>query len=65
MPRVEIEEGHEEIESDGRGGGNDEIGEDVIAEHDGASRIFELPYHDEDGGKGGVNHDDAVDYHRC
>jgi hypothetical protein len=32
VPWVEVEEGHEEVESDSRGGGDDEVGEDVVPE---------------------------------
>lgn len=31
MPRIEVEEGHEEVETDGRASGDDEIGEYVVA----------------------------------
>ncbi len=32
MPRVQVEEGHEEVQADGRDGADNEIGENVVAE---------------------------------
>ena len=31
MPRIKVEERHEKVETDGGSGGNDEVGEDVVA----------------------------------
>ncbi len=31
MPRVEVQEGHEEVEAKGGDGGHDHVGEDVVA----------------------------------
>ena len=63
MPGIEVEEGHQEVQSHGRAGGDDEIGEDVVAqlERDGGS--FELRNDDVDGGEDCVCHDDREDYH--
>ena len=40
MPRVEVEEGHEEVEADGGAGGDDEVGENVVAEVEGGGGGF-------------------------
>ena len=70
MPWVEVEEGHEEVEADGRDGGDDQVCEDVVTEFVGALSAggldgvrFELDRDDVDGGEGGVRHDDAVGDH--
>lgn len=67
MPGVEIEEGHEEVQADGRGGGDDEIGEDVVADGDGSFIIAgvrgELEDDDVEGAEGGVGHYYRVDNH--
>lgn len=31
MPGVEVEEGHDEVEANGGGGGDDQVGEQVVA----------------------------------
>ena len=61
MPGVEVEEGHEEVEADGGGGGDDEVGEDVVAEFEGGVGGSELGDDDVEGGEGGVGHYDGVD----
>ena len=63
VPGVEVEEGHEEVEADGGGGGDDQVGEDVVAELEGGVRVAELGDDDVEGGEGGVGHDYRVDYH--
>lgn len=71
VPGVEVEEGHEEIEADGGEGADDEVGEDVVAEGVGGgvggdgleAVVFELEDDDEEGGEGGVGHDDGVGDH--
>lgn len=42
MPRVEIEEGHDEVEPHGGGGRDDEVREEVVAEFEGCGGLFEL-----------------------
>ena len=61
VPGVEVEEGHEEVEADGGAGRDDEVGEDVVADHQGSGGVFELRDDDVEGGEGGVGHDDGVD----
>ena len=61
MPGIEVEEGHEIIEANGRAGGDDEVGEDVVAEDEGGSWVFELGDDDEEGGEGGICHNNGVD----
>ena len=58
MPGVEVEEGHEEVEADGGAGGDDEVGEDVVAQVEGDGGGFELGDDDVDRGEDGVDHDD-------
>ena len=60
MPRVQVEEGHEEVEADGRTGGDNEVREDVVAEDKGGGWAFELGDDDVESGKGGIGHDDGV-----
>lgn len=48
VPGVEVEEGHEEVKADGCGGGDDEIGEDVVAEDLGLLWILQLFHDNED-----------------
>ena len=40
MPGVQIHEGHEEVEADGGSGGDDEVGEDVVADGFLGFRVF-------------------------
>lgn len=63
MPWVEVHEGHEEVEADGGGGGDDEVGKCVVADGFGRVAMFELVDNDIDGGEGCVCHDDAVADH--
>ena len=63
MPGVEVEEGHEEVDADGGTRGDDEIGEDVVAEVEALGVVSELPDDDVDAGEGVVSHDYCVDYH--
>lgn len=61
MPGVEVEEGHEEVEAHGGGGGDDEIGEEVVAEFEVRRGGFELEDYYVEGREGGVGHYDRVD----
>lgn len=61
MPWVEVEEGHDEVEADGGGGGDDEVGEEVVAEFEVRRWRFELEDYDVEGREGGVGHYDRVD----
>lgn len=61
MPGVEVEEGHDEVEADGGGGGDDEVGEEVVAEFEACRWRFELEDYDVEGREGGVRHYDRVD----
>ena len=63
VPRVEVEEGHEEVQADGGAGGDDEVGEDIVAELELGAGCGDLAYDDVDRGEGGVRHDDAVPNH--
>ncbi len=60
MPRVKIEEGHEEVESHGRAGADYEIGKDVVAKVERGRRIFQLGNYDVDGCEDCVGHDDGI-----
>ena len=61
MPGVEVKEGHEEVEANGGGGGDDEVGEDVVADGEGGFGGAKLDNDNVEGTKGGVGHDDGVD----
>lgn len=60
MPGVQVQEGHQEVEADGCGGGDDQVGEDIVAECFLGFGVFQLDHDDVDGGECGVGHDDAV-----
>lgn len=61
VPGIEVEEGHEEVEADGGGGGDDEVGEEVVAQFQGGGGEAELQDDDVQGGEGGVGHYHGVD----
>ena len=61
MPGVEVKEGHDEVETDGGGRGDDEVGEEVVAEFKVCRGRFELDDYDVQGCEGGVGHYDRVD----
>ena len=63
VPGVEVQEGHEEVEADGGGGTDDQVCEDVVAEHEGREGVFELRDDDIERAEEGVRHDDGVDDH--
>jgi len=63
VPGVEVEEGHEEVEADGGGGGDEEVGECVVAELELRVLGCELLDDDPEGGEDGVHHDYRVDNH--
>lgn len=63
VPGIEVEEGHEEVDADGGAGGDDEVGEDVVANDEGRERGFELDDDYVEGGKCIVDHDDRVHDH--
>ena len=60
MPGVEVEEGHEEVEADGGGCGDDEVREDVVSEGEGCFAAFELGDDNVESCEGGVGHNDRV-----
>lgn len=60
VPGVEVEEGHEEVEADGGGGGDDQVGEEVVAQLERGGGRFELDNDNVQGGEGGVGHDYRV-----
>lgn len=61
MPGVEVQEGHEEVEADGGGGGDGEVGEDVSAEADVRAGL-EVDGDNVHGAEGVVDHYDREDY---
>lgn len=63
MPWVEIQEAHDEVDADGRDGGDNHVGEDVVAEFDLGTWILECLYHDEERGEGRVCHDETIHNH--
>ena len=63
VPGVEVEERHEEVEADGGGCGDDEVGEDVVAEVEGGFGVFKLDDDDVKGAEDGVDHYYGIDYH--
>jgi len=63
VPGIEVEEGHEKVEADGRCGGDDEVCEDVFAEVKVGALFFELSDYNVDSAKGVIRHDYTVDYH--
>lgn len=62
MPGVEVEERHEEVNADCGSCGDDEVGEDVVAEMKGCRRVTELGDYNVNGCEDGVCHDDGVTY---
>ena len=62
MPWVEVEKGHHEVETDGRAGADDQVGEEIVA-HLQVVGFFELFDDDEDGAECRVCHYYAVDEH--
>ena len=56
VPRIEIKEGHEEIDSDCRPSGDDEVGEDVVAKMKGGFWVSELDNNNVDGRKDRIRH---------
>ena len=63
VPGIEIEKGHEEVETDCGGGADDEVGEDVVSEDEFGEGVAELGDDDVEGGEGGVGHYEGVDEH--
>ncbi len=61
MPRIEVEEGHQEVEAQGGAGGDDEIGEHVVAERQGCLGVLQLGDDDIQRREGGIGHNDRVD----
>lgn len=68
VPRVEVEKGHEEVETEGTSHGDDQVGEDVVSQV--KVRVvfvgvfgFDLANDDEDCCECGVDHYHGVDYH--
>jgi hypothetical protein len=64
VPRVEVEEGHEEVDTDRGASRDDEVGEDIVTETEVSVTVFQLTDHDVDAGEGIVCHDYGIDYHR-
>ena len=60
MPWVEVEERHEEVESYGRAGADDEVGEDIVTKVEGCSWAFELGNDNIDGCEDCVGHYNGV-----
>lgn len=58
MPGIEVEEGHQEVETDCGGSGDDEVSEDVVAEFEGGVAASKLGYDYVEGCEGGVGHYD-------
>ena len=63
VPGIEIHKGHEEVEADGRCGGDDEVGEGVVADCFGGIVVLELVDDNVDRGEGCVGHDETVADH--
>lgn len=63
MPRVEIEEAHEEIEPKRRGRRDDEICKNIIPNGEIDTGVLELRDHNVQGAEGCVNHDYRVNNH--
>ena len=65
VPRVEVQERHGKVQTNGRGHGDNEVRKHVVTqcERDAAVLVCELPDDDVDDGEGRVHHDDAVDDH--
>lgn len=60
MPRVEVEEGHEEIKAKSGPRGDDKVGEDIITHLEGCFGVFELGDDDIESRESGVGHDDGI-----
>ncbi len=63
-PGIKVEEGHQEVESNSRDGGDDQVGEHVVAEFDFRVLLRHLPDDDVDTCEYGICHDNSVDDHR-
>lgn len=63
VPGVEVEEGHEEVETQRGACRDDEVGEDVVAKREACGGVFDLADYDVEGCEGRVGHYDGVDYH--
>lgn len=64
VPRVEVEEGHEEVNTDRGSGRDNEVGENIVTEAEICVFVFQLTNHDVDAGEGVVCHDYGINYHR-
>lgn len=62
MPRLEVQERHEEVESESRKYRENHVGHDTVAHADAGPVDF--VYDDPDTGKHGVDHDDSIRDHR-
>lgn len=63
MPGIEVEEGHQEVQANGRRSRDDEIREDVVAKLEGSVGSLELRDDNVECCKGGVCHYYGVDDH--
>ena len=61
VPRVKVQEGHEEVKTDGRASRHDKISEDVITEDERGVWAFELCNDYVESGESSVGHDHRVD----
>ena len=62
VPRIQIDEGHEEVKANSGTRRNDEVGEDIVADADGCL-VCKLSDDNVERGKCRVGHDDAEDDH--
>lgn len=63
MPRIQVHEGHEEVETNRRPHRDNKVGEDISPYCLWCFWIFELDDDDVEGGEGSVRHDDTVHDH--
>lgn len=63
VPGIKVDEGHEEVETDGGADADDQVGEDVVADSEGGAGVAQLDDDDVDGAEKRVGHDDGVDDH--
>ena len=63
VPWIQVQEGHEEVQAHGRGGRDDQVGEDVVAQTQLGEGILELDDDDVERGEGVVGHDYGIDDH--
>ena len=63
MPGIQVQERHQEIESNCRSEGHDQVREEIMSDFQVTGVFLQLVDYDVDAGEGVVGHDHRVDYH--